>query len=584
LAFERLKSLARLRPYLVKHRRELVIGFIFTVFSNTIFAIMPKVLQFAIDKIKEGVPASQLFRYGLLLIGMTAVYATTRFILRRIIFSAGRKIEYELRNDFFQHLQSLSLLFFVKNRTGDLMSRAVNDIRQIAMTLGRIFVFLFSNFIVFTISIYLMLSTSVSLTLLVLIPFPLVLVVVYKTIDFFFHIYEKIQAEFADITTLAQENISGVRVVKAYLLENQQLDKFHELNRIYLKENLRRAKGQGFLSASMEVLFSFSLVLLLGFGGMAVIHDKISIGAFVAFTVWVNMLAWPIISFGWIYNLIQRAAASMARINKIWEQKPEIQDTDCKDDSIKNINGNIEFQNISFAYNGEPVLKNISFSVEAGKTLAIVGPTGSGKTTLVNLISRLIDPDSGKIFIDGHDIQCIPLKILRKNIGYVPQETFLFSDTIRENIAFGNDEVSDEEIEWAATISTIKDDLMKFPEKYETLIGERGVNLSGGQKQRTAISRALLRKPKILILDDALSSVDTYTEEKILRALKENHFQQINIVISHRISSIKHADLILVLKKGEIVERGTHEELLRQKAFYAKLYEQQLLEQALEEI
>ena len=583
MAIERLKSLSGLKPYLWKHRWEFVIGFVLTVFSNTIFAILPKILQLAIDRIKEGVPMEVLLRYGLLLIGLTAVYSITRFILRRLVFGASRKIEYELRNDFFRHLQSLSLLFFVKNRTGDLMSRAVNDVRMVAMTIGRTFVFLFSNIVIFSISVYLMLSTNVSLTLLILIPFPLVFVVVYKTIDFFFRIYEKIQAEFADITTLAQENISGVRVVKAYIQESQQIEKFNKLSRTYLKENLRLAKGQGFLSASMEMLFSLSLVLLLGFGGMAVIHDKISIGSFVAFTVWVNMLAWPIISFGWIYNLIQRAAASMARINKIWEQKPEITDTEKKDDSIKTINGKIEFRDVSFAYDKELVLKNISFSIEAGKTLAIVGPTGCGKTTLVNLIPRLIDATSGKIFIDGHEILSIPLKILRKNIGYVPQETFLFSDTIRENIAFGSEQVDDKEIEWAATISTIKDDLMKFPEKYDTLIGERGVNLSGGQKQRTAISRALLRKPKILILDDALSAVDTYTEEKILQGLKENHFQQTNILISHRISSIKHADLILVLKNGEIVERGTHEDLLKQKGFYAQLYEQQLLEQALEE-
>ena len=579
-----LKPLYRLKKYISLHKRDLIIGFILIVLANVLYSILPKILQLAIDKIQQGISTRQLIFYAALLVIVTAMHSGFSFLMRRIIVGVARKIEYQLRNDYFEHLQNLSQNFFVKNRTGDLMARATNDVRSIAMTLGRSFLFFFGNVIVFIVVFVLMITTNVKLTLLALIPFPLVIFIVYKSMTFFFNTYERIQAKFSDITAKVQENISGVRVVKAYVQEEHEINRFLNLNQSYLKENLKLAWAKGLLSASLEILFGLAFVVLIWVGGNAAIKDQISIGGFVAFTVWLGMIAWPIFSFGWVINLLQRASASMKRINKIMDEKPEIQNTEICDKSIVSIEGEIEFEEVSFSYDDKPVLKNINLKVQVGTTAAIVGPTGSGKTTFVNLILRLIDSTSGQIFIGGKDIRSIPLNILRKSIGYVPQETFLFSDTIEENISFGVKNPQFQEIEWAAKISTISDDLMNFPEKYQTLIGERGVNLSGGQKQRTAISRALLRKPKILILDDALSSVDTYTEEKILNSFEENYYQQTNFIISHRISSVKHADLIFVLLKGEIIERGTHEELLEKKGFYAELYQQQLLEAALEEI
>ena len=580
-AFE---PLSRLKKYISLYRREIIIGFVLIVVANFLYSILPKILQITIDKIELGANIRQLIFYAALLIFVTTLHSGVRFLMRRIVFESARKIEYNLRNDYFKHIQKLSQNFFVKNKTGDLMARATNDVRSVAMTLGRAYLFLLGNVVVLITVFILMITTNPKLTLLALSPFPLVIFIVYKSMSFFFNSFEKIQAKFSDITAKTQENISGVRVVKAYVQEEYEIKQFINLNQSYLKENLKLARARGLLSASVEILFGLAFLVLVWFGGNAAIKDQISIGDFVAFTVWLGMLSWPIFSFGWIINLVQRASASMKRINKIMDKKPKIQNTEILDESISSITGKIEFKNVSFAYNEKPVLKNINFKIEAGKTAAIVGPTGSGKTTLINLILRLIDTSSGNIFIDGNNIRSIALKVLRKNIGYVPQETFLFSETIEENISFGVKNPQFKEIDWAAKISTIRDDLMNFPDKYQTLIGERGVNLSGGQKQRTSISRALLKKPKILILDDALSSVDTYTEEKILRSFQEKNNQQTNLIISHRISSVKHANLILVLFNGEIIERGTHSQLIKKQGFYAELYQQQLLEKALDEL
>ena len=406
----------------------------------------------------------------------------------------------------------------------------------------------------------------------------------YFSFGYFYKIYEKVQELFSSITAKAQENISGIRVIKAYVQEENEISQFKDLNNKYLGKNLELAKARGVMWSAMMILFGFVFVILLWIGGNAVIKDHMTIGDLVAFTVWLGMLSWPMISLGWVLNLIQRASASMNRINKIMDTKPLIRDTISTNHPIASISGEIEFKNVSFSYNGKSVLKQINLKIRSGMTLAIIGPTGSGKTTLINLIPRLIDASEGQLLIDGNDIRTVPLKVLRKQIGFVPQETFLFSETVAENISFGVDDAQPDEIDWAASISTIQEDLENFPEKYETLIGERGINLSGGQKQRTAISRALLRKPKILILDDALSSVDTYTEEKIIKSLIENYFQQTNIIISHRISTIKHADLIVVLDEGEILEQGSHEELITLNGFYAQLHQQQLLEEALEEM
>jgi len=522
--------------------------------------------------------------YAIIIVAITLIYAIIRFVMRKMVIGVARKVEYQLRNDYFSHLQKLSLRFFVNNRTGDLMARATNDINAVTVTIGLGALFTVSNGIIFAFVFTLMVTTNVQLTLLALIPFPFILVLMYLSFGYFYRIYEKAQEQFASITDKAQENISGIRVIKAYVQENNEINQFKGLNESYLAQNLKLARARGLMWSAMEILFGFAFIILLWVGGKTVIRGEMSLGDLVAFTVWLGMLSWPMISFGWVLNLIQRASASMNRINKIMDTEPLIKDTAITDRSIKKIQGEIEFKDVSFSYNGKSVLKNINLKINPGMTLAIIGPTGSGKTTLINLIPRLIDATEGQVLIDGNDIRKLPLKMLRHNIGFVPQETFLFSETIEENISFGVEKAHPQEVKWAANISTIANDLENFPDKYQTLIGERGVNLSGGQKQRTAISRALLRKPKILILDDALSSVDTYTEEKIITGLQQNYFNQTNIIIAHRISTIKHADLIIVLEDGEIIEQGTHDELVVQKGFYAGLHQQQLLEEALEEM
>jgi ATP-binding cassette subfamily B multidrug efflux pump len=579
-----LKPLYRLKNYLKEYKHDLIVGLIMIIISDVLFAVLPKILQFMIDAIANGIRLDKLAIYAAVLVGIASGYAVIRFLMRKIVVGVSRKVEYQLRNDFFNHLQRLSLRFFVNNRTGDLMARATNDINAVTTTLGMGGLLTISNGFIFSFIFVLMITTNAKLTLLALIPFPFILFLMYFSYSYFYKIFEEVQEQFSSITAKAQENISGIRVIKAYVQELNEIDRFDELNQKYLKQNLKLAKARGLMWSSMEVLFGIALLILLWFGGNAVINDKITLGNLVAFTVWLGMLGWPIISFGWILNLIQRASASMKRLNEIMDTEPLIRDTPCTDHSVKSIEGEIEFKNVSFSYDEKPILNNINLKIKPGMTLAIIGPTGSGKTTLINLIPRLIDATDGEVLVDGIDIKCIPLKTLRNSIGVVPQETFLFSETIEENISFSAEQTIGEDIQWAADISTISHDLENFPDKFQTLIGERGVNLSGGQKQRTAISRALLRKPKILILDDALSSVDTYTEEKIMQSLLANYFNQTSIIISHRISTIKHADLIIVLENGEIIEQGTHEELVKLRGFYAQLHQQQLLEKALEEM
>lgn len=503
--------------------------------------------------------------------------------MRRILIGVSRWIEYDLRNDFFAHLQRQSMNFFLDHKTGDIMSRATNDLNAVRMVIGPGIMYSITTITMFVISISLMFSINFKLTVYALIPFPLLSFLINR-FGFLIHKrYEKIQAQFSTLSARIQENISGIRVIKAYVREDNEIEEFRKQNRDYYEKSKSMIKIQSVFFPIMELMGGLGILVVLWYGGVQVISGKISIGDFVAFNGYLLLLLWPVIALGWVISLFQRGTASMGRMNKILNIEPEIKDNE-NVRNIDSIEGEIEFRNLTFFYNSinEPILKNINLKVDKGMTLAIVGPTGSGKTTLVNLIPRIFDVPDGTLFIDDIPIKKISLYVLRSNIGYVPQDSFLFSDTIRENIIFGMNNVSEDDIIKSAEVSQILNDVNEFPEKFETVLGERGINLSGGQKQRVAIACAIIRKPKIIILDDALSSVDTYTEEEILKRLKIFMAERTSIIISHRISTVKDADWIIVLDNGEIVEQGSHNDLIKEDKLYANLYKKQLIAEELE--
>jgi len=583
------KSLRPLFPYLKKYRNSFTVGLICVFFNNGVWILFPLVLRRAIDDLRLGVNHQKLLTYSLLLLAVAAIKGIFQFLTRWIMIGISREIEFDLRNDLFQHLESLSYSYYQRTRTGDIMARATNDLNAVRMLLGPAIMYS-ANTIVFTAgALVFMLSISPKLTLYAFLPLPAVSIVVQYFGKLIHERFEKIQAMFSEISARAQENFSGARVIRAYVQEEPEIAAFETSNREYISRSLKLVRLMGMLWPTLETMLGLAIVLVLWLGGREVLSGRITPGGFVAFNTYMVQLTWPVIALGWVINIFQRGTASMGRINEILVEKPEIEDSpevkSAGESALSTqIKGEIEFRGLTFAYNGVPVLHDINLRIPAGSSLAIVGPTGSGKTTLVSLIPRIYDAAPGSVWIDGKPVREYPIEPLRRQIGFVPQETFLFSETVRENIAFGQEDATDEAVRSAAEAANIATDIEEFPEKYQTMVGERGITLSGGQKQRTAIARAIIRNPRILILDDALSSVDTHTEDKILNHLREIMQDRTTIFISHRVSTVRNADRIAVLHAGRIVELGTHEELIARNGYYSDLYNKQLLEEELAQV
>jgi len=576
----------RLLPYIRRYRREYLLGFASLVLCSSLFAVSPRVLQYAIDDLYIGVTRDKLFTYAGILLLLAGLGGYFRYQMRRIIISASRGFEYDLRNDFFAHLERLPIAFFHENRTGDLMSRATNDLSSVRMMVGPAVMYLANTLITAIVSLSLMFSIDVRLTLVVLIPLPIVSITVRMFGSAIHKTFEEVQAKLSDMSAVVQESLTGVRVVRAYGQEEPEIERFRRANLDYVARNRRLSQLQGAFFPTMSLFLGFSALLALWLGSRDVVSGRISVGELVAFNAYLAQLAWPMIAFGWVTNLLERGMASWKRMLTVMETEPVVRDDEALviRDLGLGVRGAIEFRNLSFAYGDREVLRNVSFSVQPGETVAIVGATGSGKTTLVNLLPRLHNPPRGAVFLDGRDVRDIPLSELRSAIGFVPQEPFLFSDTLGDNLAFGwrgSDAGREQAIAAAAEIAQLDKDVRDFPNGYETMVGERGITLSGGQKQRAAIARAVVTDPRILILDDALSAVDTYTEEEILTRLKAVMQTRTSILISHRISTVRDADQIVVLDAGRVVENGRHDELIRLGGHYAELYKKQLLEEEL---
>jgi ATP-binding cassette subfamily B protein len=585
------KPLLRLLPYLARYRTTVVVGVLTVVASNLFTVGQPLVVGRAIDTLKTGLEThslagGHLLLYALLVVGLSLVAGVFTFLTRQTIIVMSRKIEFDLRNDFLAHLQRLPLSFYQNTPTGDLMAHATNDIGAVRNTLGPGIMYPTDTLMTFTMVLAIMFSTDWQLTLLALVPMPFVSFAVYRLGKLVHKKFEERQEKYSELTTRAQENLSGIRVVRAYVREAFEILRFRTLSREYLEKNLVLARVQAILWPLMFMLVGFSLVITLYVGGLKVIDGRMTIGTLTAFFGYLVMLIWPMIAFGWVINLLQQGAASMGRLAKIFDIVPEVADGPDTDAAIATLRGDIEFRGVTFTHKGaiRPTLSGVNLRIPSGSSLAIVGYTGSGKSTLVNLIPRLYDVTSGAVLIDGRDVRTIPLAVLRKHIGCVPQETFLFSQTLAQNIAYGRDNAPHDEMLESAHISRIARDVEEFPSGYETMLGERGITLSGGQKQRTSLARALMRRPSILILDDALSAVDTVTEEEILSGLRSVMKERTSILISHRISTVKDADQIVVLHEGRITERGTHDELVEHGGIYADLYRKQQLEEELEHL
>lgn len=578
-------NLKTLKKYFVRYKAKIFWGILFILVSNGFSTYIPIVIKDAINDLHNSLSHQTLIKYGLLIAGTSLVAGVFRFLIRQTIIVVSREIEFDLRQDFWAHIQRLPLRYFQNNSTGNIMAHATNDINAVRMFIGPAVMYTIDTGIRFIIVIWIMLSIDVSVTMYSLLPLPFLSFLVYWVGKKVHTRFTAIQEKFSELTTKAQENYSGMRIIKSYVREESEIDEFASLSQDYLNRNMKLVKIQALFQPILFLLTGISIIIVIWVGGSEVINNELKLGDITALIIYLGLLIWPIIAFGWVINIIQQAEASMKRLNKILAEPFEIVETEKTDFSFKELKGKITFRNVSFSYKEHlpKVLNRINLEIPVGTTLAIMGLTGAGKTTMINLLPRLYDVTEGEILLDDMPVNKIPLATLRRQIGLVQQETFLFSDSIAKNLCYGLKEDNHEKMMSASRIAQFDKDVKDFPNGYETIIGERGITLSGGQKQRATIARSLVIDPKILILDDSFSAVDTHTEEEILKNLKIFMKERTSIIISHRISTVKDADKIVVLDKGTIAEEGTHEELLALNKLYADIYYKQLLEKEIEE-